>query len=207
MKQIKNILILALVAVILWLLLKNCNGGKDIVTKEVIRIDTAWKIIKGDTAYIPKIVNHYLPGKAPKTFEKWDTLYLEQIQAGIDTAAILEKYFSYNTYSDTLRNPYGYILVDDTIQGNTILGRGVKTDLKVPEVTKTITKTILDKRVQLYAAFGLLGNSKDLVSGGEFELLLKTKNDRMVGVGYETIFNGDRYFKIKYAHKISLRKK
>lgn len=203
-KQGKNIFILIIAGILIWLLLDKCSGKKgQVVIKETIKIDTAWVTIKGDTSYVPVIKNHYLPSENI-IFEKWDTLY--QLEY-VDTAEILKDYFSFNTYSDTLKNQYGYILVDDTISRNQILSRGVKTDLKVPEVTKTITRTILDKRVQLYAAFGLLGNSKDLASGAELEFLLKTKNDRMVGLGYEKLFNGEGYWKIKYAHKISFKKK
>lgn len=215
MKQTKNILLIVFGGLIVFLLFRYCKGG-DIEIKETIKIDTVWREIKGDTTYIPKIVNHYLPGKAPKPFEKWDTLYMIE---DVDTAAILQDYFSFNTYSDTLpivwkdKNDtliWSYVgdaVINDTVSRNKILGRKFSYDIMWPEVTKTITKTIYDRRVQLYAEFGLLGNTKNLASGAELGFLLKTKNDRMVGVGYETIFDGENYFKIKYAHKISFKKK
>lgn len=202
MKQSKNIFILALVVIIIFLLFKYCNGSRDTIVKETIKYDTTWVTLKGDTVYKPVVKNHYLPGEN-QIFEKWDTLYWV---GEVDTAEIINNYFSYNTYSDTVKNKYGKIIINDTLSRNQIQSRGVITDLKVPEVTKTIERTILDKRVQLYAEFGLLGNTKDLASGVDVGLSLKTKNDRMVGIGYETLFNGGNYWKLKYAHKISFKK-
>jgi hypothetical protein len=198
----KNFAILILsVALVIVLLFKDwhCGGG----VKETIKYDTVWVEIKGDTQYIPTIVNHYLPGKVPKALEKWDTLYVIE---DIDTAAILQDYFSFNLYSDTLKNKYGYVLVNDTISKNKILGRGVKTDLLVPEVIKTITLT-QSKRNQVYVGGAVLGNAKDFLSGVEGNIYLKTKNDKMVGMGYTNIFNNGGYLSLRYSLKLSFKKR
>lgn len=201
--MIKNTTILILfIAVVILLYLQKCSGNGDGIIS--IKTDTVWVHEKKDTQYIPQIVNHYLPGKASKPFEKWDTLYLTELK-DVDTAAILQDYFSFNTYADTLKNKYGYVLVSDTITRNKIAGRGVETNLLVPEVTKTITLT-QPKRNQVYAGFGLFGNSKDFAGGYELNLSLKTKQDRILGVGYDQFFNGGGYFKIEYRHKIIFKK-
>lgn len=200
--MIKNTTILILfIAVVILLYLQKCNGNG---SGTIIKTDTVWVQEKTDTQYIPQIVNHYLPGKAPKPFEKWDTLYLTEIK-DVDTAAILQDYFSFNTYADTLKNKYGYVLVSDTITRNKIAGRGVETNLLVPEVTKTITLT-QPKKNQVYAGFGLFGSQKDFAGGYELNLSLKTKQDRILGVGYDQFFNGGGYFKIEYRHKITFKK-
>ena len=80
-------------------------------------------------------------------------------------------------------------------------------DLKVPEVTKTITRTIIEKKNQLYVGAGLFGNPKELAAGYEFNLSLKTKNDRILEAGYLQEFSGIGYFKIGYRHKLSFKRK
>lgn len=215
MKQTKNIVLIAAAVIIIILLLKYCKGG-DVEIKETVRIDTVEKEAKRDTVFQPKIVKQYLLGKVPPALEKWDTLYVVE---PTDTAAILREYYSFNLYSDTIPIIYkdkndtlvwswmGEAIISDTVSRNRILGRKFSYDIHWQEITKTITRTVYDKRAQLYAEFGLLGNTSNLASGAEIGLLLKTKNDRMVGLGYETIFDGENYFKIKYAHKISFKKK
>ena len=208
MKQGKNIvLVLSFIAIAILLYLQKCTGG-NVVVKETIKYDTVLKEVKGDSVYVPQIVNHFIHGQVPPALEKWDTLYMIE---PTDTLAILKDYYSFNLYSDSLKvsdtsGMKGVVYINDTISRNRIMSRGLKYNIKYPFVTKTIERTILDKRIQLYAELGLLGNTKDLAAGVETELLLKTKNDRIIGIGYETLFNGGSYFKIKYAHKISFRK-
>jgi len=201
MKQTKNFLLIAsFITIAILLYLQKCGRGGG--TTETIKYDTVWVHEKKDTQYIPTIVNHYLPGKVPPALEKWDTLYVIE---DIDTAAILQDYFSFNLYSDTLKNKYGYVLVNDTISRNKILGRGVKTDLLVPEVTKTIT--LIEKRNQVYFGGGIWGNTKDALSGVELNLSLKTKSNRIIGIGYQNLFDYGNFYKIEYRHLITLKKK
>jgi len=200
MTKTKNFLLIAsFITIAILLYLQKCGRGGGVI--ESIKIDTVWVSVKADTFYIPKIITHYPPGKVPPALEKWDTLYVIE---DIDTAAILQDYFSFNLYSDTLKNKYGYVLVNDTISRNKILGRGVKTDLLVPEVTKTIT--LIEKRNQVYLGGELLGNIKESAAGFGLNVSLKTKQDRMVETGYVQLFNGIGYFKLGYKHKLSFKK-
>lgn len=182
------------------MLLKYCNDGGRYI--ETVKVDTVWVKEKKDTAYVPQIVNHYLPGQVPPALVKWDTLYIENIEL-VDTAAILQEFFSFNLYSDTLRNKYGYVLVNDTISRNRILGRGVKTDLLIPEVTKTIT--ITEKpRTELWLGAGMgFGNN---INSYELAASIKTKNNHMVGISWEQLSGYNNLFKLNYKRKISFRK-
>lgn len=198
----KDIIILGMLIVIIILLLKYCGKGGTIV--ESVKYDTLWVEVKADTQYVPEIVNHYLPGKAPKELEKWDTLYIEGYTE-VDTQAILRDYHSFNLYSDTLKNKYGYVLVKDTISRNKILGRGVTTDLKIPEVTKTIT-LMKPPRNQVYIGGGLFGNKTDVLQGYEASLLFKTKKEQMIETAWMQDFNGQGYLSLRYKMLIRLKK-
>lgn len=206
MKQTKNIVLIAATFIIIVLLLKYCKGGGG--TVESVKIDTVWVKVKADTFYIPKTDTTIIEKTKYKLHEvvreNFDTLWLPEL-IDVDTLQILADYYKSNIYKDTIRNQYGYIAITDTINQNKISGRKASTNLSIPEVTKTIT--ILDKRTQLYASFGLLGNSKELAAGASFGFTLKTKNDRMIELGYNKIFNGQGYYELGYKHKISLRKK
>jgi len=143
MKFIKNNFGVAIFTIIILILIlsRTCNCGKETIT---VKTDTVFVKVKQDTAFIPIIRIKYLPGKAPKVFEKWDTLYLELL-AEVDTAAILKEFYSFNIYSDTLKNDYGFTIVNDTVSTNKILGRGFKNEFVIPEVTKTVTITKFKK--------------------------------------------------------------
>lgn len=191
------------IAIVILLVLRKC-GGKPAEIKETIKIDTVYKDVKADTFYIPQRFVTYLPGKVPKPLEKWDTLYLIE---PTDTAAILQGYYSFNLYSDTVKvQDYGSAIISDTVSRNRVLGRGVKYNLKIPEVTKTITRTIIEKKNQFYVGAGMFGNPKEIAAGYEVNLSLKTKQDRIVEVGYIQEFNGIGYYKIGYKHKLSFKK-
>lgn len=144
MKFLKNnfgITIFAAITLVI-ILSRSCDRCGKVI--ERVKIDTVYKTVKQDTAYIPIVRNVYLPGKAPKAFEKWDTLYIPGLTE-VDTVAILQDYYSFNIYSDTLSNDYGFVLVNDTISRNKILGRGFRSEFLIPEITKTITITKLRK--------------------------------------------------------------
>jgi len=207
MKHLKDILLIGLFIVIIILLLKKCGGGSGKVI-ESVKIDTVYKEVKGDSVFIPVVREQYIPGKVPKALEKWDTLYIEGFTE-VDTLAILRDYHSFNLYGSVIdikddSTKYGTVTIDDTVTRNKIVGRGTKFSLRIPEVTKTIT--ISQRRNQVYLGVGLWGNEKDFVGGYEVNLSLKTKQDRIIGVGYEQIFNGGHYYKIEYRHKLSFKK-
>lgn len=203
MKQTKNFLLVAsFVTIAILLYLQKCGRGGGVV--ETVTIDTVWLPVKQDTAYIPQPYAVYLPGKAPPAFEKWDTLYLPEIMP-VDTAAILQDYFSFYVYDDEVKHKYGRTFIKDTVSRNKIVGRQVTHDLLVPSITKTITLTMPPKN-QVYLGAALFGNQREPASGYGIDISLKTKHDRILEAGWLQQFNGEGFFKIGYKHKISLKK-
>lgn len=200
--MIKNIFILVLIALVLFLLFKlQCGKGNNVPDVSE-KIDTTYDEAKGDTVYVPFPVKVIVPGKSPIPKEKWrfDTLYTYA-----DTAAILRDYNSVVIYSDTLKNNYGHVVIDDTIFQNRNVGRGSSFSLMIPTITKTITVHEKPKN-QVYAGGGVFGNGKDFLSGYQVQLNLKTKNNQMAGIGFMQRFQGGNYVSINYSRVIKLKK-
>ena len=205
-KKYKNLVIIAIIlALVLALFLKRCgNGGRGTTT---IKIDTVYKEVKGDVTYVPVIDtiyhtrNVYVPTNPDLLI---DTMYLPEL-IDVDTLAILKDYYAHVVYKDTLRNQYGYISVTDTISQNRIKSRQVKTALSIPEVTKTITLS-QPKRAMIFLGGDILGNESDPLSGYNVNLSLKTKQDRMIEIGYNQLFNDAHYYSLGVKWKISFRK-
>ena len=203
----KNIIILILIlGVVFLLLLRKCEGGKgQTITK--VEYDTVFVTQKKDTSYIPQPYAVYLRGERITNF---DTLYLPEVVTDSTCLAyyeVLKDYFSrHYLYTDTVRNQYGYVAINDTITQNKIAGRGTSMNFTIPEITKTITLT-QPKRNQVYIGANLLGNKSDVLKGYNVNLSLKTKQDRMIEVGYNKLFKSDHYYSIGLKWKISLTKK
>jgi hypothetical protein len=200
-----SVILILIVGVIVLLLLRKCDGGGQTQT---ITYDTVFVKVKSDTVYIPKPYETFVDKVKyrPVFTERWDTLYLpELIGEEADTLLILAKYFQTNKYSDTSKNKYGKIIINDEVTQNRIAKREIKTDLVIPEVTKTITLT-QPKRNQVYLGAGIWGSEKDVLGGYEVNLSLKNKQDRIIGIGYQQLFNAGHYYKLEYRHKISFRK-
>jgi hypothetical protein len=200
----RNIAIIVLIALVVFLLLRNCKGGRKSIP--TVKTDTVFVKIEQDTQYVPKPDTIYYTKTSYKSvpYRIFDTLYLEQL-IDADTANILKDYFATAVYHDTIKNPYGYVLVKDTITQNRIKSRGVSQNLLIPEITRTITIQ-QPKKAQLYLGAGIWGNEADPLNGYEVNLSLKTKSDRIIGVGYQQMFNGGHFYKIEYRHKLSFRK-
>jgi hypothetical protein len=185
--------------------LQKCGGGGMV---ESVKIDTVYKLVKADTFYIPKTDTTIIEKTKYKLREvitdRFDTLYLPELQ-DVDTLRILADYYKSNIYKDTIKNDYGYIALTDTINQNKIAGRSASTRLSIPEITKTIT--LIDNRNQVYLGAGVWSNQKDALGGIEINLSLKTKQDRIVGLGYQNLFDIGSFYKLEYRHKISFKKK
>lgn len=207
MKQYRLIISLVL-AIILALILRGCFDRKcpEVVS---VKIDTVYIPQKADTIYKPVPYAVYLKGKQLPTQYLFDTLYLpEQIPDSECVAYYnqLKDYFSRTyLYKDSFPNKYGKIYIDDTVTQNKIIGRGLRTNLLIPEITKTVTM-VVPPRNELYIGGNLLGNEKNFLKGYEAGLIYRSKFNYQLSFGYQQIFNGNHYYKIGYYHKISLKK-
>lgn len=193
----------AIIAVVIFFFVRSCKCNHGEATTSV-RVDTVWAVIKGDTVYQPKpyTITVQIPGKEI-VVTKTDTLEtFETIPT--DTAKILERYYQKVFYSDTLHNQYGKIVVDDSVTTNRITSRKVTTDLKIPEVTKTIT--ITQKRNVVYIGANVLSSLESPVVALGGDLTFKNKSDRQFSIGAFATKEGKMYYSFGYKAPIRLKK-
>jgi hypothetical protein len=203
-REYKSLVIAALVIIAVILLFIRQCGNSPSTPEKTIEVDTVYVHEKADTIYVPKPYAVYLPGKAPKAFEKWDTLYIEGFTE-VDTAAILKDYYSFYVYNDEVKHKYGRTFINDTVSQNKIIGRQVTHDLIVPVVTRTITLH-QPKRSAVFIGANILGNEIDPLKGYNVNLSFKTKRDRFIEAGYNQLFGGEHYYSLGIKWKLSFRK-
>lgn len=200
--DLKSITIIVLIAVIL--AMRACQPSKPVEPKPgTVTVDgKPYQVVKHtiDTQYIPQVQTVYKKGKTIYI----DTVIYVKVPLGSDTAAILKDYFAKKVFIDTLKlaNNLGYIVVNDTVYQNSILGRVWLASVKRTKITETLVVKELPRN-QLY--IGLTGglNNFSTLSYLAPSLMLKTKSDKVYsfGVGYtvtKTIsIHGGVYWKIK----------
>lgn len=210
LKIVRNVLTIIGGIVLVFILINKCTscGKTGNGSSKTVKIDTVYVKVKQDTSYIPVPDTIFYPKE--KLRFKWDTLWINDDLLTANeiehpTFNYREDYFATRVYKDTLNNKYGSIIINDTISQNKVQGRGVKTYILIPEVTKTITVPE-KKRNQLYFGGGLFGNETKVLSGYEAGLMFKTKQDRILSLSYNQIFNGQHYYKASVYFKLSFKK-
>jgi len=122
----------------------------------------------------------------------------------VDTMEIIKQYFAKNVFKDTLHLPdsLGYVAVQDTISKNKIESRKYSANVKQRTIKETTIVKELPK-AQLYWGIGLGLDKVNYVNNVNANLLLKSKCDRIYGLGAgvdinKTPFvNASIYWKIK----------
>lgn len=184
--MIKNVLILFLLAIILWMS-KSFLAPSNLKPIETIKIDTF--LIKKDTTI-------YKPGKnIVKDTTIYDTIP-QLVQA--DTMAILKDYFAKNVYKDTITFAEGQVSLIDTISQNKIQGRRFNAS-----VTQKIIKEVRELRIPyqpkgelffggagMYGQDGTLGGAAGIMYKSPYKgvIQLNYTNSKQIQLGY--------YFKI-----------
>jgi hypothetical protein len=182
--------------------MRACNGGSG-TPGETIRVDgKKYEVLKRtvDTIRVPVKTVEYRKGS---------DIYVEtpiyvEIPAKVDTLSILKDYYAKRVYIDTLKlkDDLGFIVVNDTVSQNSLLGR--MWDAQVNKTTikeQIIVKELPRNQVYIGAVGGF--NRQDIVNFAGPSLLLKTKSDKIysLGVGYsgdKTVsIQGGIYWKIK----------
>lgn len=196
----KTLAILGLIIVII--LMRSCDGGS---TKpgETIKVDgKKYEVLKHtiDTVKVPVKTIEYRPGK--KIY--MDSLIYVEVPMSIDTLAILKDYYAKRVYIDTLKlkDDMGFIVVNDTVSKNSLLGRMWEAQVNKTTIKEQIIVKELPKN-QVY--IGLVGgfDKKNIINFAGPSLLLKTKSDKIysIGVGYSgdksVSIQGGVYWKIK----------
>jgi hypothetical protein len=171
---------LALIGILAIIVLKSgCDDTK--VEGNGINIKK-YNVVKyvTDTQYVEKKITIIKNGKDIHR----DTIIYQPVpyMDSIQLQEKLKEYYAKNVLNDTIKVDSGYVYIKDTIQMNKILNRRLSVDMKYPVITKEVFYKE-NKRVQVYA--GANGNvSKDgNFLGAGVGLILKTKSDRLYGIG------------------------
>ena len=202
-KNFQSLIIIGLIIVIF--LLRECRGEKSSLPTEPV------KVVKVETKYdtIVEKVETYIPEYRTKI--KWktktvhDTIEIHDT-IPVDTASVLEEYFAAYAYTDTLKKDSVTFIINDTISQNKILSRGIKYNLVYP-TTIIQTEREVNKR-ELYVGFGL-GGVRQQISYAGSELILRTKKDKLygVGIGVNNSFQPILTFKMNWKVKMPKLKK
>ena len=180
--NIKDITILVLVIIIIFL--RSCSGDGEItepivITKTEIKYDTITNEI---TNYVPKLVTRILRKTDTvnqiNIVKETDTITLQQ---PVDTAAILEDYFSSYVYSDIQNFDSIKFEITDTISQNKIVSRSIEYTLLYPTIT--ITNTHYINRREFYLGVGFAGSTQRLSFAG-LQFNYKDKKRNLFGIGF-----------------------
>ena len=192
MKNISLLLFVALLVVVLFNMNKSTEKG------QTAKIDgKKYEIIKEvhDTLRIPKIMQG-------RTLPAITNTIHDTIPVNVDTSAILADYYTKYVYSDSIRiDTNGYVFISDTVQRNKILGRYFMSHI----IEKTITNTMIVKPAptwHLYAGFDVSLDRIDYVNRVGGNVLLQTKNNRMLGLGLGLTSKATPYISFQYYFKL-----
>lgn len=181
-------------------------GGGKTDTLRIVR-DTVWVAVQGDTVYIP--TPYSVTNTIYKPLYKTDTLEITEVLP-TDTAAIIARYYQKAFYSDTISKSdtalrkYGYIVVNDSVHQNRITSRRVITDLKIPEVTNTVT--LVKNRFVVYAGVDAMGTITSPLYAVGGSLSIKAVNGKMYSVSALSTKNGQIYYLASYKAPIRLKR-
>lgn len=161
-----------------------------------------YEVIKHEIDTIDIVKTKVLEKKGEDIYH--DTTIFVQVPMNVDTMEIIKQYFAKNVFKDTLHLPdsLGYVAVQDTISKNKIETRKYSANVKQRTIKETTIVKELPK-AQLYWGVGLGLDKVNYVNNVNANLLLKSKCDRIYGLGggvdiNKTPFvNASIYWKIK----------
>jgi hypothetical protein len=200
LEQAKWLVIFALCVIIM--LMRNCQGKRGGCPEYDIKHDTTY--VYRDTGSI-KIIEH-----APKVVTKKlpsDTVIRNVViseTCQCDTAAILS-YYSKNFYQNWYYSHDSLIMVEvnDSIFKNEILSRSVFIANRTP--TTIVQPTLVEKkRIKVLVGLQFGTNLQQFTL--EPTLAFQTRRDDVIMGGVDLI-NVERFYRVGYLYKISLRKK
>jgi hypothetical protein len=181
MKNLKNIAILLLIAVVVF---QQCGGNKT-KTGEIVKVDgKKYELIKHE-------IDTFEVVKTKVVTKKGEDIYHETIKhdtaiklINVDTVALLHDYFAKNIYKDTLHLPdsLGIVSLIDTITQNKILGRTFNANVKQRTIKET---TIVKELPKTKVFYGIEGgfNKADVVSHLGLGMIINTKSDKIFQLG------------------------
>jgi hypothetical protein len=178
-KNLKNIAILVLIAVIV---LMQLFQPKMPDMKEYIKIGgKKYELLSHNIDTVEVKVHDTTIVYKPKWRIKKETEYVD-IPADVDTLAILKDYYTKYSYNDTVNvDKYGTGIIKDDVTQNEIVSRQIEWDLKIPIVKETITVKELPKN-QIYIGAGLGLDRVNFINNVNAGFLWKTKQDKIYGL-------------------------
>jgi hypothetical protein len=169
--------------------MRGCSRNKPISEPKII----TETIVKWDTLKIDSLV--YVPKWRTKVTTIHDT-----VLANVDTAFILNDYYSTYAYTDTLSlDSLGSIIINDTISKNSILFRDVQPNIFIPTITVTNTSYIHQREFFGGVSLGVSPTAIQNING---EILFVNKKRQAYGFGiglnneFSPIYTGRLYWKI-----------
>lgn len=178
--NIKNIIILGLVAVILFM--KFCTNKTTKVGDNIKRNNKKYEVVDKTTDTVYRDTG-YIVYKKGKTIYKDVPVYVK-VPINVDTQAILKEYYAIKIYKDTftLKDSLGTIAIQDTISENKIVSRTY--DVKVREkIIRDIFYVREKPRNEWYVGGNAGVDAKDLFGFVGSSLLLKNKKERIYNLG------------------------
>jgi hypothetical protein len=127
-----------------------------------------------DTQYIPEI--QYVEVKGKDIVH--DSIVYVPTAVSADTLAIVASYYMKKVFKDTLRlnGAMGYLLVQDTVAQNKLLGRKVTSKLNMRAFTEVVKEQ--PKRVVYYGVNAGI-NKSNVVSHIATGIMIKTKTEKI----------------------------
>ena len=186
MLRIKDILLVAIVLVVLWLLFfKDATyiGKADFSDMRNYR-----KLVEvHDTVYQQKTFTKYKKGDDIQSYIILNDTVEHIIH---DTVKVLNDYYAVRAYNDTIYQDSNNFVITDTISQNKILSRSFKANLTEKTI---ITKQLYVEKTKNTIYLGFRGdfrpsNGLQVVSPS---LMLNAKNKALIGLGLDLYKTGD----------------
>lgn len=120
---------------------------------------------------------------------------------------LLESYYETNIYKDTiyLFSDKDFLILMDTINSNSLYGRGEILHSSIPEIVKTKTVTIpQDLKRQLFFGIGIGGDNNSYLRRFNVGFLYKNKKDWILNVSGTIDISGNKGVELQSFWKIHL---
>lgn len=198
--DLKSMLLIVLVLIIV--LMRTCETQK-VEPVKTVKIDgKKYEVVKHD-------IDTFIQRKETIVYKKGKDIYHDTTiyvatPIDFDTLQVIKDYYAKRVYIDTLRlaDSLGYIVVNDTVSQNSLLGRLWNAQVNKTTIKETLIVKELPKN-QVYIGLVAGFDKQNVVNFAGPTLMLKTKTDKVysIGVGYsaskEVSIQGGIYWKIK----------
>lgn len=216
MKKSKTIPVLfgMIVGVVAMMMLRRCGDGGEVAPSSdtiSVGVDTFYAEAKTDTQYVPKPYKVNVPYRIElRANEDSFLLALSNKEAILadreHTIAMLRDHLSTKYYSDTQSIKYGSLVINDTLNRNSIIGRGIRLSQRIPEIKTTYTIRAKQKTI-FYLGADVYSNFNNPIWGVGANASLKLKNEKIYSLGAVLPQNNSVVYTFGFKIPIRLNKK